>query len=104
METELYAAIYLDDGRDAASVAETVAGIVGGLAAGATVVTETAEIFVLEREDFPGEAGDLGRYRYCLEIEPLENVDAAAFRGMAAALLAELREAGFRAAAVRDEA
>ena len=107
MEQDLYASIYLDTERDGASVAELVAGIVGGLAAGTTVVTELAEIFVLDNEDFRGDADGDGvdafrRFRYCLEIEPLEHADAAAFAGMVAALLAELREAGFKAVTARD--
>ncbi|OUM95824.1 MAG: hypothetical protein A9Z00_11725 [Thermobacillus sp. ZCTH02-B1] len=106
METDLYAIIHLDAAMDKTAVARAVAGIAGGLAAGETVVTEWAEMLVTDGEEFAGlESGgseDADRtfrhYRYCLEIEPLGNVDALVFKANVASLLAELREAGFRAA------
>jgi|GEM_PF-832277 len=99
---DLYAMLYLDADMDAAALAQAVAGIAGGLAAGATVVTEWAEMFVLAGEEAATAEGFGGaQYRYCLEIEPMEHVDALSFRVKIAGLLEELREAGFRAALPR---
>lgn len=103
MEMDLYARVYLDCERDVATVAKMVAGFVGGLVAGPAIVTELAEIFVFENEK-TGAGGDdaFRHYRYVLEIEPLESVDVATYRGMVAELVAELRDAGFKAAAAGD--
>jgi hypothetical protein len=99
---ELYTTICLDADMDKTALVQAVAEIAGGLAAGPTVVTELAEIFVAENGEF-AEAGGTGaedgcrHFRYCLEIEPLESVDVLACKRMIASLLAELREAGFKA-------
>lgn len=103
MESDLYARIHLDAGMDKSAVARIVAEMAGGLAAGETVVTEWAEMFVSDGEEFGDAAGASGgafrHGRYCLEIEPLGSVDALIFKTKIASLLAELKEAGFRAAA-----
>ena len=102
MEWDLYATIYLDADMDKPAVVRAVAEIAGGPAAGTTIVTELAEIFVLDNEDFIAAGSGGGddarrRCRYCLEIEPLEHVDVLAYKAKIATLLADLREAGFRA-------
>jgi len=100
VDKDLYAIIRLDASLDKAEVARAVAGIAGGLAAGETVVTDWAEMLVTDGEEFGGaeSAGGACRdFRYCLEIEPLGNIDAMTFKVKTASLLAELKEAGFRA-------
>lgn len=98
----LYTTICLDADMDKTALVQAVAEMAGGLAAGPTVVTEWAEILVSENGEFAAAGGiraedGCRHYRYCLEIEPLENVDVPACKRWIASLLAELREAGFKA-------
>lgn len=104
---DLFTKIYLDTDVEKEAVIDILSKNVCGTISGSNVSTEQADIYIFNNGDFDEDRRNLGNdeflyYKYCLEIEPAENVENNAFVVEVSNLLIKLWDAGYKAIASCD--